>query len=278
MMTKTPYLRHFHPSVTLYASSLMSHDSRPSKPDLSLHTLIHFLDRFVYRNARSAAAGPRGMSIMQPLAGGDGTFLASARYSSKGQAPLNSEAFLRREVKDVAADEAFFHDYFSRIGKAGTAAKRKVVARSHEPATASDDEENERDVWKALVMSRPELEGDEQSDSEMELEDVFSGSEAEVVALDNTDAPGSDDDAYSEAAENTATDLDLESDDEAFVASDTEIPSDIDRDLRDEPLTQEAPAPHGKPPTKKRRRLKHLPTFASAEDYATMLNGDDDDG
>ena len=247
----------------------MTHDSLPSKPDLSLHTLIHFLDRFVYRNARSTAAGPRGMSIMQPLAGGDATlFLASARYSSRGKAPVNSEAFLRRGVKDVAADEAFFHDYFSRLGKANAAVKRKRVARGHDPATRSDDEDKERDIWKALVMSRPELEGDEQSDGEMDLEDVFSGSEAESLPLDND-------------GEKTGTDLDLESDDEVFVASDTELPLDVDRTLRDGLLVRQMPqatAAHGNPPVKKRRRLKHLPTFASADSYAAMLSSDNEDG
>lgn len=219
---------------------------------------------------------------MQPLAGGDGThFLASARYSSKGQAPVNSEAFLRRGVNEVAADEAFFHDYFNRIGKANAAVKRKHLTRTHEPAIESDDEDNERDIWKALVMSRPELEGEEQSDTEMDMEGLLSDSEADLVTLGNEDAPGSNDDAFSETADHSDTNLDLESDDEAFVGSDTEIPPDIDRTLTEGHVTSEmlqATATHGKSPMKKRRRLKHLPTFASADSYAAMLGGDDDDG
>lgn len=281
MIVKVPYLGHFHPSVTLYASSLMTHDSRPNKPDLSLHTLIHFLDRFVYRNAKSTATGPRGMSIMQPLAGGDTShFLASARYSGEAQAPVNSEDFLRREVKDIGADEAFFHDYFTRIGKASAAVERTDVAKGRDFATGSDNDDDESDIWKALVMSRPELEGDEQSDSLVDMDDIFSGSEAGMVAVDDEEAPGSQDDALSEAAADTGTDLDLESD-EALVASDTEIPSEVNRTLRDGPLAGEifqAAALHRKPPIRKRRKLRHLPTFASAASYAAMLSGDDDDG
>jgi len=279
---KTPYLRHFHPSVTLYASSLMTHDSLPNKPDLSLHTLIHFLDRFVYRNARYIATGPKGMSIMQPLAGGDAThFLASARYSSKSQVPVNSEAFLRREAKDIGADEAFFHNYFSRIGKANAAVDRTDATKGRDPATGSDDEGNESDIWEALVMSRPELGGDEQSDSGMDMDDISFGSEDGSVALDDEEVLGSQDDALSEAADGTDTDLDLESDDEALVASDTEIPSDVDQTLKNGLVAREisqATALDRQPPLKKRRRLKHLPTFASAASYAAMLSGDDDDG
>lgn len=282
-ITEAPYLKHFHPSVTLYASSLMTHDSLPSKPDLSLHTLIHFLDRFVYRNARSTASGPKGMSIMQPLAGGNTThFLASARYSGRVQAPVNSEAFLRRGIKDIGADEAFYHDYFSRIGKAKAGVERTDFEKGREPATGSDSEEGESDIWKALVMSRPELEGDKQSDSGMDMDSMLSDSETESGALDDEEPRGSQYDASSDVVEDSGTDLDLGGDDEALVASDTEIPSDVEHTLRNEDGFEtsgasQATALRSKPAVKKRRRLKHLPTFASAASYAAMLSDDDDD-
>jgi len=280
MVVKTPYLAHFHPSVSLYASSLIGHDSLPNKPDLSLHTLIHFLDRFVYRNAKSTAAGPRGMSIMQPLAGGDAShLLVSARYTSRGQAPVNSEAFLRLKSDDVAADEAFFHNYFNRVGKTKSAVQS--VARGDNESKGPQDEDDENEIWKALVNSRPELEGDEQNDSDLEMEDLESDSEDNSLALNSSQPLGLQDDEDSPDGEDTGPELDLASEDEAFFASDDDIPSDIGRILGDGSVSSERfreTASRGKHPIKKRRKLKHLPTFASADEYAAMLNGDDGDG
>ena len=52
---------------------------------MTLHTLTHFLDRFVYRTPK-AAASTRGSSLMQPLAGSDatatGTMFDSTRPAS----------------------------------------------------------------------------------------------------------------------------------------------------------------------------------------------------
>jgi ribosome biogenesis protein MAK21 len=41
-----PFLAHFHPSVSVGAERVLGHVVVPGKPDLELHTLIHFLDRF----------------------------------------------------------------------------------------------------------------------------------------------------------------------------------------------------------------------------------------
>ena len=285
MAMQVPFLAHFHPSVSLYASSVMSDDSPPNKPDLSLHTLIHFLDRFVYRNARSASAGPKGNSIMQPLAGGDAShLLASARYTSRGQRPVNSDAFIRLESRDVAADEAFFHDYFNRIGKANAVVQRTGTVIGRDAGTAAEDDDNESDIWKALVKSRPELEDDEQSDididMELEMEELLSDPEGDSLVSDGKHAHGAPDEDMSEAGGDIDADLDLESEAEAFVASDTDLPSDIDRTLRDELESTGSPhatAPAGKLSIKKRRKLKHLPTFASADSYAAMLSIDNSD-
>ena len=51
-----PYLSHYHPSVTVSADHILDHKALPGQPDLTLHTLIHFLDRFVYKNAKLSAA------------------------------------------------------------------------------------------------------------------------------------------------------------------------------------------------------------------------------
>jgi len=59
-----------------------------------MHTLIHFIGHFFYRNPKKTAHGPCGASIMQPLAGGDTScLLISARDKSGPEAPVNTEAF-----------------------------------------------------------------------------------------------------------------------------------------------------------------------------------------
>ena len=45
------FLNHYHPTIAIYASSFLD-GTEQVKPDLGLYTLSHFLDRFVYKNAK----------------------------------------------------------------------------------------------------------------------------------------------------------------------------------------------------------------------------------
>jgi len=283
----TPFLTHYHPSVSLFATRLLTHTPMPPKPDLSLNTLIHFLDRFVYRNPKTTHT-PKGASIMQPMAhggGGDSSALLVSAYSDKdrSRAPLNSEAFWKMESGMVNADEVFFHKYFSTLGRGRERAQRRKskAEGKKEDAGGSESEGgsaagDEDEIWKALVDSRPEL--DEGSDG-----GIFSDDD------DHSEMDDSDDDD-----EGALLDLDDTTDhDDAPLASDEEdVPSDLDLDA----AAFEAEVQTGKSKSKskgkgkkpeeegetrgaKRRRIKSLPTFAMAEEYAGMLDGDgDEDG
>lgn len=206
-----PFLSHFHPSVCLFAQSWLLREQMPSKPDLSLHTLGHFLDRFVYRNAKTKSNN-KGGSIMQPLAGGD-TRGMILQQSGTNQQPVNSESFYKQSVKNVAADEMFFYNYFNE--KMSRAPKKAKKAKRVGDGEGVDDGENGKDggmdedeVWQALVRSRPDVEApsdesdfadedldelaDAMSDSDGDLEDddddddssVDAGSEEEAAAAD----------------------------------------------------------------------------------------------
>ena len=270
---QTPFLLHFHPSVALFASKLISHEDMPPKPDLSLHTLIHFLDRFVYRNAK-LTNGPRGASIMQPMAGGDTSgLLVSARSKVAIQEPVNLEAFWKTDNDKVGADEVFFHKYFSTMGKGKLKAKKKKAERKTEKGS-DGEEENEGEIWKALVDSRPEVEGSEVSDDfgTDELDSVMEDSEeSESVLSDQNDAESNDMDGK---AEEIGEMIEFE-DDEALLGSDDEVPLDLDKTFSKDQLQFGVQGPlevtTGSKSGKKRRKLKHLPTFASADDYAAML-------
>ncbi|GME60124.1 putative ccaat-box-binding transcription factor protein [Neofusicoccum parvum] len=319
----TPFRLHFHPSVSLFASRLLFSEEMPPKPDPTLHTLMHFLDRFAYRNAKAKVGVPKGVSIMQPMAGSatKADLLIRSRDHGRAEAPLNSEAFWRKRVEDVPVDEVFFHQYFERSGKKATAGKKKggkKAAKEDEDEDGSDAEEAE--IWKALVGSRPDVAGpDDEDDEDLEELDELMGagedesedSEADadggVVIADAPDDDDDDDEEMEDAdagAEKAERDdgsdggFDFDDGDEgAFVDSDEELPSDLEglevvneEDAwEDEDEDEEKPKKGKKEAEegedegkgkrgKKRRKLKHLPTFASAEDYAKLLGDDSDDG
>ncbi|KAL3420690.1 CBF/Mak21 family protein [Phlyctema vagabunda] len=275
-----PFLVHFHPSVSMFADRLLSDEKMPPKPDLSSHTLTHFLDRFVYRNAKATASGPRGSSIMQPLAGGDSKgFLLSSKAATAGQAPVNTEAFWRKKAEDVAVDEVFFHKYFSQIGKSKQAANKKAVSKkAGEDSDGDEEDENEDEIWQALVDSRPEVEGPSDDESDLEMMDL-DDSDAESASDDEVDVEGDDDvaehGADSDGSEESGNIFDEEED--ALIDSDEEAPSEMDELFEKElQKAQEAEAePAQETSRQKKKKMKNLPTFASAEDYADMLNDDE---
>ncbi|CAZ85673.1 unnamed protein product [Tuber melanosporum] len=262
-----PLLRCYHPSVALFAASFLEHKPMPSKPDLGMHTLAHFLDRFVYRNAKATPTQNRGPSIMQPLGGGDtrGVIL-STRGVSKSQIPVNSEAFWKRKVEDVDVNEVFFHKYFNQIAPKKPAAERKAKkARGSEEGEGDVEvSEDESEIWKAMVHSRPDIEeGDadfDDEDSTAELSDISDDGDEGMPDLveDEDDVWGGEDE-------------DEDEDDEK------QAPQNFQKALKAELKTatgryeEEDAAVEGEN-KKKRRKLKHLPTFASAEDYAHMLD------
>lgn len=246
----------------------------PPKPDLSLHTLIHFLDRFVYKNPK-LSSGARGASIMQPLAGGDTSgLLVSAGSKTTRRKPVNSEAFWKLEADKVGVDEVFFHKYFSTMGRGKEASKKKKAKRKAEDASDGEEDESDDEIWKALVDSRPELEGSNASDDDVDLEELDSSTEDD--ANEEVD-PRNQKDEDSKDAEADANDeiLEFEDNDGALLNSDDEVPSDVQVRFDSKKASE---VPEESKRGQKRRKLKNLPTFASAEDYAAMMvDGEDDE-
>ncbi|PBP24483.1 CCAAT-box-binding transcription factor [Diplocarpon rosae] len=273
-----PFLSHFHPSVSLFATRLLEGDKMPPKPDLTSHTLTNFLDRFVYRNAKASAGGVKGGSIMQPLSGGDskGILLSSRSANSAQHQSVNTEAFWRKKVDDVAVDEVFFHKYFSQIGKGKQGSKKKAKEIAKEDS-GDEEDEAEDEIWQALVDSRPEVEGRDDEDLEMldlNESDMMSDSEDAVdlesdgdngVILDGTD---SDEEVSGERDEDGET----RGSDEG---------SDIDglfaKELQSTSGAKDGKEKAGETSRQRKKKFKSLPTFASVEDYAAMLDEDEDE-
>ncbi|KAI1961868.1 RNA-binding ribosome biosynthesis protein mak21 [Ophidiomyces ophidiicola] len=284
-----PYLSHFHPSVSVGATQLLQHQKMEGKLDLTIHTLSHFLDRFVYRSPRASTA-LRGSSIMQPLASCDTRrLLITSSDTSKVRDPVNNETFWTRKAEDVAAEDVFFHAYFNRL--AADKSKWKVKRPTKEKSSL-DDSDAESEVFRALIETSADLECDKIGVIDLNLEDLgtTTGSESEDiqsypvnegVALEKgsseeeLEGGHQADDLFKAPEEVGLFDIDV-SDEDAFCDSDQDIPSDIGIGIcnkQNDEVTRELSR------GKKKRKLKHLPTFASVEDYAVLLEQEvDGDG
>ncbi|KAI3332168.1 CBF-domain-containing protein [Xylariaceae sp. AK1471] len=254
-----PFLKHYHPSVDVYATNLLNGQKPNKKPELANHTLIAFLDKFVYKNAK-ATDQVKGASIMQPIAAsGEGQVLLS-KSSLKGADSVNSAPFWNKKSEDVAVEDAFFHEYFTQIGKPGQAEREQKRKAKKDAAGEEDDEEaNEAEIWEALVNSRPEVQED--SDDGADFEDMMSLDDEEKEFRKAMDEDDDDDDALN------LDDSDLDFSDEE-IEEEEEAEEAAAEDKKDQKPVSER--------TKKKRALKALPLFASADDYAEMLAQDAD--
>jgi ribosome biogenesis protein MAK21 len=258
--------------------NLLERQNTPPKPEFAAHTLMHFLDKFVYRSPKSTESS-HGSSIMQPvLASGKAVQVVIPGKASQ-HTEVNSAAFWNLERGKVAAEDVFFHEYYTKIDKPGQVARAERMAKKKENKIKKgdedgmlddDDEDAEDEIWEALVNSKPEIEGglDEDSD-EVDMEGYDDDSD------DDGELPGA------------SQDLDERSDGSGGfegIFDDSEADS-----LGNEPgAVDEGQAAEGnakgrrqsitwqQEQKRRKKELKALPTFASAEDYEAMVAEDSD--
>jgi ribosome biogenesis protein MAK21 len=267
---KLPFAAHFHPSVSIFASRLLNSSDIPAKPDLASHTLIHFLDRFVYRNAKTITGGLRGSSIMQPAAGSESRdVLISSRLTPGGYESLNSDSFWRKKADDVSVDEVFFHSYFRKMGKGKQApSKKDKLIKLGLDIRSEDADEYEEEIWQALARSQQEAEGYNTDDGDTDT------LEPDDFVNDSPDASDLETGAEnSKVASTGGFDDGVLMDWEWKNEYDMKNPS--DNGLRKQSI--KTSFTQGKESRSKRRKLKNLPTFASIEDYAEILSKDGDE-
>lgn len=294
------FSNHYHPTIQMYVQAFLENDKdEVVKPDLGLYTLAHFLDRFVYRNAKQKPS-VRGTSIMQPLYGGsqiDQTLLVrSTDYASK-ETPANTENWLNKKVRDIKPDERFFHQYFTT--KQG-AMKPHKDKKTSEAGAEEDEEIDEDEVWNALVKSRPDVE-DDSDDGEIGFSEEEFGSMSDSdseIDEDLAEQDGSEVDsdegleAFSQGSEDGLDeqrhvgDEESNSEDDVFYSFLGDEAKEEEKDAASEEDEGEE-VPEGQEPktTKrardgqqsqksKKRKLKDLPLFASVDDYAKLLDSD----
>ena len=271
---QSPFFSHFHPSVAIFASNLLVRQKSLPKPELANHTLMHFLDKFVYRNPKTSDSS-RGGSIMQPVlaAGSSSHIVSSGKATAKTQALVNSSSFWNLKLDQVAAEDVFFHEYFAQVGKPGQAAAKTKKERKQEEKKALEDDEEEADeeeIWDALVNSQPEIGVDLDDDSDIDMED-YDDSEDEDLDLDGAKGAAALDEGSDDGFEGIFgdSDSDVEEEDE----EDEDVDEDDDEESEETPAAAPGQSRKGR---LNRKEMKSLPMFASVDDYAEMLAGEED--
>ncbi|KAI9271517.1 CBF/Mak21 family-domain-containing protein [Phascolomyces articulosus] len=177
-----PFRKHYHPTVAFYAEQLFTGEKIEGEPDMHNNTLIHFLDRFVYRNPKKKT-GTRGKSIMQPLAGRQdgGIMMTRGNVDEINTTLVNSVEFWRKKIEQVPVDEIFFHKYFKqkREGEPmeeelNRSQKRSKLEQDEEEGALSDHDGgmDEDEVWRAMTSSIPGgLDDDDIDEDEDDFDD-----------------------------------------------------------------------------------------------------------
>lgn len=216
---------HFHPSVSVFAKSLGSHETNhciqyESDPTVDL-SLIAFLNRFSYKNPKKIESDdketPRRMHRMVP---------------TLDEVQVNSSKFLDLDVTSIHADKLFFHKYFhdrknlQEIGKS----KRRIKPDSHDDDSDSDfsnqdfedddggdDLEDEIDAFadklaEELMYKDEDVDIDDNSDDDDDDgndsdEEIMSLGEAEELSDDNSSLGGQDVDDFDSIEESNALEL-----------------------------------------------------------------------
>lgn len=286
----TPLLSHFHPSVSLCAAQLLTAQRINTSADLTLHTLGHFLDRFVYRNPKQKLPSSKGASLMQPAlhasgegrTGVDGGVVRLKGIGIRQDEYVNDEHFWKKNIDQVPADQMFFHKFFNL--------RRGHPAKGDELPDQSSEEENEsievhdqdldedlsdvsdqdsdaeREIWKAMKESMPHQGGDD-------ILDEDDDDEIDPALMESDDDSTSEeyDDDLDDGADNV-----FEEDEEdimPFAFNDSQSSSE-----EDQGSSQKRKAEDDQPKSKsqlrraERKKRKTMPTFASADDYAHLLD------
>lgn len=342
-----PLLSHYHPSVSVHALQLLE-GGKITNADLSLNTLSHFLDRFVYRNPKQKSS-LRGASAMQPMAQVGSGVTRSRTHALNEDEFFNTEAFWKKRADSIPADQLFFHKFFNLKSRQPTAGRVQTGADDSDALVGSDDEDvpttggkgvemelegeesdssldsdddpDEKEIWKVMKATMPgkeELEGLEDSDGEgdEEFDYVDSDEEAAPAAEGEDEEDEEDSDGEGPNVIPGMTFSDSEDEDEADSAPAKSIKSKTSAEVNDWeddesdlgnvfdeddddllPFTDFNPKKRGadseddeeefigadakkrkKQQEKKRKKsMANLPTFASADDYAHLLGGSDDE-
>ena len=267
---------HYHPSVVQFAKSLVKGEPISYAGDpLRDFGLMPFLDKFVFKNPKSAKRRQAGGSIMQP---------AQSEASTKMGLSQKSEIakLLDRPIERVDAHEQFFHTYFkgkkeaeARLQKKGKqkaaakeAKKKKEKGDDSDDSDDEDEEDGGDDLGKegeafatrlAKSIMRDGLDDDDDED-----DDGFEGEDS-----DDEDDEGDEAFDFGEEGEEGDEEED-ELDEDGLPGEDVAMDQDDDEE-------EEADSAKKKG---KRKKKEKGPMFADASEFAHILEAaaDEDEG
>ncbi|XP_077594682.1 CCAAT/enhancer-binding protein zeta isoform X2 [Stigmatopora nigra] len=270
--------RHFHPTVSLYAKTLLQGDSiKYSGDPLQDFTLMRFLDRFVFRNPKKSQGKQNtDATVMKPQRKPPGVFLA-----------VNSPEFLAKEESQIAADQIFFYRFFKKqqeqAGLTQPQADNKHTERVDDDVDDDVDEEVDDEEFETILDS---YEGDYADFLDVDLD--FAGNvtskKGRKKGADDSDDESDPDDLDDEemslgsmdAEEFGEDDVDDDVDEEGGTFVDELEEADEDQDDLD---SDEDHVPEAKPPSKKaKRKSKEEPTLGSRAGKKKRWGDGDDHG
>ncbi|SCZ95526.1 BZ3501_MvSof-1269-A2-R1_Chr1-3g01760 [Microbotryum saponariae] len=183
-----PLLNHFHPTVALHASMVLSGEPLSASDELEQYSLTHFLDRFVYRDAKKTAS-TKGASMMQPgLVGQDKSGRIIMRKGT-GVAEVNSDKFKRLNKHSVPADQLFFHTYFTQKASLDALKSSLSSKRKSKPSRGSDSEEaNDSDNESINDLGFSDIADDDDDDQVEALGRAMDEEDQALVDLDDADS------------------------------------------------------------------------------------------
>ncbi|KAI8820210.1 CBF/Mak21 family-domain-containing protein [Fimicolochytrium jonesii] len=237
------FATHFHPTVALYASTLLS--GQPIVPPantknydpLQNHTLQRFLDRFVFKNPKKVESAYKGSSLMQPRVAGlnDGPkdedrIISAARKRGvlvqnddvgtvaldDGPVHLRAKAWVQSNGEGVPVDEAFFYEFFKQ---------KQVVTGSNKDKKSKKIPDELLDASDAFGDREVDDEEDDEGEDGEELDEdevwkamqksVGFSEEMEGSELDDDEDSGDEDDfeMFDDATGDASTDDDDENED-----------------------------------------------------------------
>ncbi|KAJ3163027.1 hypothetical protein HDU86_002196 [Geranomyces michiganensis] len=225
------FASHFHPTVSLYAHTLLSGQSILPPPNtknydpLQNHTLQRFLDRFVFKNPKKVESAYKGSSLMQPRVAGlnagpkdEDRLVSAARKRgvivqnedigtvALDDVPVHLRA--RKWVEEegdadgVPVDEQFFYRFFKTKHQADAAAG-KLRAKRKSSRTTDDVDDVDGAGGDADVLDADSADEDDEELGEDEVWEAMRRSagfaaeddddDEDLMADDGEDLSGDDD-------------------------------------------------------------------------------------
>ncbi|CAF0778724.1 unnamed protein product [Brachionus calyciflorus] len=235
------YTRHYHPTVVVFANKLMNDEAVEYDGDpMEDFSLIHFLDRFVYKNPKRSKEKEdkkSKKSVFQPN--------RTIQRSSVKNLAVNSKEYLKLEASQIPEDEKLFYNYY----KAQDVKKNPVDQEIVSEAESVSDSEFDAYLFKTEVDG-----ADANDDLGLDFADGLTKTKKKKKKKTEVQSDGSDFD-----------DDELMDDDADFEAAMNEEMSDIEIDEDDDTFI-------GKKPKSKRGKEDLGDLFAAADDFTDMIN------